>query len=208
MMSEAEEPFPSAKVHAAIKARLTAFDRHKKELLSILCNEYERQTKGRPFDKRDAWRRLRFAALVYLLEEASVDQKLATAPANKRIERLRQFGNALSRARRKADEVMSDGARGHLFLAWCEANGDPDLLDPILVQFDAEFDKVVAGLAALETAAFRAAEQARRRRGRPDGTAVLPHDCIIALEAIYRDITLKKCGAGPRPFARLVKKFF
>jgi hypothetical protein len=103
--------------------------------------------------------------------------------------------------------LTSDGVRGHLFWAWCEANGDPDLLDPILVRFDAEFDKAVAGLAGLERAAFRAAEQARQRRGRPEGAAALPHECIIALEAIYREITLQPAGAGPGPFARFVKEF-
>ncbi len=160
-----------------------------------------------PSMKMNSWRRLRFAATTYLWNEASVEQKIATIPAADRVKLLRQLGNALGEALCKVDEAIQTDARDHWFLAWCEATGTPVLTDPIIVHFDAEFYKAIASLAALKTAACLAAKQGRQRRGRPGGTAVLPHDCILALESIYRDITKGKSGAGPGPFARFVKDF-
>ena len=98
--------------------------------------------------------------------------------------------------------------RGALFVEWCEAHGNPDFTDPIMGKFETKFDKVVAGLADLETAAFRAAEQVRQKLGRPRGTGVLQQDFIIALELAYRDITGKPGGAGPGPFAKFIMRFF
>ena len=95
-----------------------------------------------------------------------------------------------------------------LFVEWCEAHGNPDFTDPIMGKFETKFDKVVAGLADLETAAFRAAEQVRQKLGRPRGTGVLQQDFIIALELAYRDITGKPGGAGPGPFAKFIMRFF
>ena len=92
-------------------------------------------------------------------------------------------------------------------MEWAEANGNPDFTSPIIVRFEEEFDKRVAGLAGLETAAFRAAETVRKKKGRPPGTAVLPHDFIVNLERAYRDITKRKAGAGSGPFFRFVIEF-
>ena len=38
--------------------------------------------------------------------------------------------------------------RGHWFVEWAEANGNPDFTDPIIYRFEEEFDKRVAGLGA------------------------------------------------------------
>ena len=81
-----------------------------------------------------------------------------------------------------------------LFVEWCEAHGNPDFTDPIMGIFETKFDKVVAGLADMETAAFRAAEQVRQKLGRPRGTGVLQQDLIVDLELAYRDITGKPGG--------------
>jgi hypothetical protein len=147
---------------------------------------------------------------VYLRKEASVGQKQMEAPAADRVKLLHQLGNALGEARCKVNEATQHDVRGRLFLAWCEAHGDPDLLE-FIDHLDVKFDEVVAGvvadLAALETAAFRAVRQVRQRPGRPGGTSVLQHDFIINLEHAYRDITGKPGGAGPGPFAQFVKKF-
>ena len=126
--------------------------------------------------------------------------------AGHRAKLLRQLGNTLRDARRKADEAMKT-VRGHWFVEWAEANGNPDFTHPIIVRYEEEFDKTVAGLAVLETAAFRAAETVRKKRGRPGGTTVLPHDVIIALESAYRDITKGNAGAGRGPFSQFVTKF-
>jgi hypothetical protein len=208
-MSDAEKPPPTAgekAVEAEIAAHLTAFDRHRKQLLDILRSEYKRSRQTNPFDEHYAWQHLRFVADIYLRNEADVSRKQAAIPAADRVELLLQLGNALGNAHRKVDEAMQT-VRGPLFLAWCEANGDPDLTDPIMDRYDAAFDKAIASLSAFETVAFRAAETVRRGQGRPPGTSIMPHDFIIALESVYRDITKRKAGAGPGPFAKFVKNF-
>ena len=115
-------------------------------------------------------------------------------PAGDRVKRLRQLGNALRDARRIADEAMKT-VRGHWFVEWAEANGNPDFTDPIIDRFEEEFDKRVAGLAGLETAAFRAAEAVRKKKGRPPGTAVLTHDFIVGLEMCIE--ILRRQNRGP-----------
>jgi hypothetical protein len=192
-------------------ARLAAFNRHRNDLLAILQAACERKPKTKSFDRKESWRHLEFMAWVYLKEEAQIEQKRMLAPAGGRAQLLRQLGTALGKGRCTLNEVIQDDLRGHLFLAWCESQGDPDLTDPIMDQFDTNFEILVASvagdLAALEEAAFRAARQLRQRPGRPGGTAVLQHDFIISLESTYRNITGKRGGAGPGPFAKLVQKF-
>ena len=127
-------------------------------------------------------------------------------PAADRVKLLRQLGHALRDARRKADEAMKT-VRGHWFVEWAEANGNPDFTDPIIGRYEEEFEKRVAGLVVLETAAFRAAETVRKKDGRPPGTTVLPHDFIIALESVYRDITKGNAGAAMDHSLEFVMKF-
>ncbi len=208
-MSDAQELAATAAekaVEAEIAAHETNFERHKDELLDLLRKVYERSPKTKPFDANNAWRHLTFVAYVYFRREAEVSQKRARMPAGDRVKLLRQLGNALCVARRKADEAMKT-VRGYWFVEWAEANGNPDFTDPIISRFEEEFEKRVAGLAGLETAAFRAAETARNRDGRPPGTGVLPHDFIIPLAGVYRDITKANSGAGDGPFARFVWEF-
>ena len=98
---------------------------------------------------------------------------------------------------------------GHVFVEWCEAHGNPDHLDPIIELYKGAFEKLVAGLTDLETAASRAAKYVggKKRRGPPSGTAALPHDFIVASETVYQDITKRKAGAGEGPFAEFVMRF-
>ena len=183
-MSNAEKAAPSAKekaVEAETAARKTNFERHKKELLDLLRKVYERERNTKPFDTHGAWRHLRILAHLYFRSEAEVSQEQAMMPAGDRVKLLRRLGNALRDARCTADEAM-ETVRGRWFVVWAEANGNPDFLDPIIDRFGEEFDKRVAGLAVLETAAFRAAETVRGKSGRPPGTAVLPHDFIVNFE--------------------------
>lgn len=208
-MSEADTQAPSASekaVEAEIEAGLTAFDERKEKLLDPLRKVYEYGQKTKPFDEDKAWRSLKFAAYVYLRREVEISQEQAMMPAGERAKMLRQLGSALGVARRKADEAMKT-VGGHWFIEWAEANGNPDFTNPIIERFEKQFDKKVAGLAVLETAAFRAAETVRRKKGRPPGTAVLSHDFIISLQSTYRNITKRNAGAGPGPFARFVKEF-
>jgi hypothetical protein len=195
-------------IEAAIEARLAEFDRYRDELLAMLQKVCERTRK--PFDKEYVWRHLRFCAWRYLKEEASAEKRMVVPPAD-RVEQLRQLGNALREARCKLDNAQNHVIRGVLFVEWCEAHGSPDFTDPIIGLYESNFDKVVAGvvagLADLETAARRAAEQVRQKTGRPAGTGVLQPDFVITLELAYRDITGKPGGAGPGPFAQFIMKF-
>jgi len=207
---EAHGPHPTATTtQRKMRARLAAFDNRRKDLLAIL----ERACKRKPkttFDKMKAWRDIRFMAIRYLEEEADIEERRMLAPAADRAKLMKRLGTALCDGRCRLNEMMHDDLRGRLFLEWCEAHGDPDLSDPVMDQFDAEFEQVVTavvvGLADLEAAAFRAAEQLRHRRGRPDGMGLLQHDFIIALESTYRGITGKPGGAGPGPFTEFVKE--
>jgi hypothetical protein len=212
MMSNSEEPAPNTKAEA-IKASneegLTAFDRHKKELLDMLRDVCERKPKTKPFDADNSWRSLRFAALAYFWNEGQEKLTRVTTPTTDRVKRLAQIEKGFSRACRLVDEAKQEGDFDYLFWAWYEAHSaynDEDPMGPLSAA-QIEFDKVVAGLVALETAAFRAAEQVRKRHGRPKGTGFLPYDCIICLESVYRDITGKRAGV-PGRFAQFVGAFF
>ena len=188
MTSNSEEP-----AHGdPFERRLAAFDRHKDDLVAILQKVCERRAK--PFDKNGAWRLIRIYAWSYLKGEARAKEKQKMVPAADRSKSLRQLGNTLRQARCMIGEAH---IRYPLFVEWCEAHGNPDFTDPIMGIFETKFDKVVAGLADLETAAFRAAEQVRQKLGRPRGTGVLQQDFIIGLELAYRDITGKPGGRAP-----------
>lgn len=189
--------------------RLTAFAQHKDELIAMLREAYERGPKTKPFDQERAWRHLKGIAQIYHQHEADVTKTLLKTPAANRIKLLRQFGDLLSKAHQKTDEMIPV-FRGPLFVEWCVANGNPDFTSPIIAHYDAAFDemvdKMVAGLAALEEAAFGAADSIPKKRGAPSGTTALPRDFILALESLYRDFTERKAGAGPGPFAQFVKE--
>ena len=105
-----------------------------------------------------------------------------------------------------------------LFSAWCEGTDEP--LASVVSNDDGSFamvrvpeqmfNKAVAGLAALETAALRAANEAHEKRagrGRPKGTKVLSVGDILVLAARYRESTGVKPGAGSGPFVRFVFAF-
>jgi hypothetical protein len=193
-----------------IEKRLAAFATHKQNLVTMLREAYGagRQNEA-PFNEERAWQQLQVSAWQYFQSEARLNEKLLEMPAAERIKLLRQLGDALSRARRKADETVPV-VHGRLFVEWCVANGDPDFSDPIIEHYGAAFDemvdKMVAGLAALEKAAFSAAASIPKRRGPPSGTAALPHDFILLLESLYRVSTDREAGAGPGPFARFAKE--
>ena len=185
-----------------LERRLAAFERHKEDLLAILQKVCERRAK--PFDKKDAWRRIRIYAWRHLEARSEEKQKL---PASQHRKSLRELGNALSQARCKLDETKGR-ALVVLFEEWCKARGIPDFDDRHVPIFNEVLADRIAGLAHLEAAAFCAVERVRQDPGRPRGTGVLQQDLIIALELAYRDITGKPGGVGSGPFAQFVMRFF
>jgi hypothetical protein len=207
-MTKAEELLTdhgAAKVNKAIDALLVEFDRHRGEILTELTNS-KRGPRPKPFDEQEAWGKLRFIAFTEFWRTAQAEQNKPGVDAADRATLLKEVGEALRDAKYKAREAIQL-ARGPWFLEWCIANGDPDFTDPIIAVAAAAFEKQIAGLAALESAAFRAADLVRRGPGFPGGTAALPHDLIVALESVYRDITKLEAGAGSGKFARFVKAF-
>jgi hypothetical protein len=190
-------------IEPAIEARLAEFDRYRDDLLAMLLKVCERTPK--PFDKKYAWRHVSLFAWRYLEEEESAEKRMMVPRAD-RVEQLRELGNALRRARSKLDETRHHVNLVVLFEEWCKARF-PDFTDRHVAIFDEALAALIAGLAELEIAASRAAEQVRPKHGRPIGTGVLQPDFIIDLELAYRDITGKPGGAGPGPFAQFVMKF-
>jgi hypothetical protein len=180
-----------------------AFERYRADLLAIL-----EKVCGQNFDAEKCSLVFELFKLDPWVPAAGRTKPLPTADYTKLLVKLR---NSLREARQTVGEVMRNRVlHFRLFGAWCDEQIDRDLQDVIEVQLDHEFHKlakdVVAGLAALETAAFRAAEKRRKRPGRPRGTGILPPGFIIELESAYRYMTGKPGGAGPGPFARFVKK--
>jgi hypothetical protein len=130
---------------------------------------------------------------------------------------LSKLATALKQSRTLV-EAMHDDVGNDLFSAWCEGTDEPlvslvrnDDGSLATVRLPEErFKKAVAGLAALETAALRAAGEAhdkREGRGRPKGTAVLPTGYIEVLATRYRESTGAKPGVGSGPFVRFVCAF-
>jgi len=181
-----------------------AFEQHMADLLAILESGHT----AKPLDQ-DSRKILRFSLWRY-----KGDTKLPRRPTADFIKTLLKLRNTLREARSALDDVMEGNYFLHLnlFSAWCDKQIDPDLQDVIIEdQLNAAFHKLAAdvdaGMAALETAAFRAAGNLRKRPGRPSGNGILPLCFIIELESVYRHITGKPGGAGHGPFARFVLKF-
>jgi hypothetical protein len=198
-----------------VRAALARFDQHK-AVLAILREAYKRGPKSKPFDAKNAWWHLSFLAAAYFCRGTAEGDALGTRQSGSigteklsaadRKKRLRELGKALSRARALTDKAMQDDFYFDLFSAWWEANGRCDIAPEITpVQIGCQFDKVVAGLSALETAACRAANNVHTR-GRPSGAGVLPPSYIFELARIYLQSTgLKPDDCGP--FVHLVREF-
>jgi hypothetical protein len=183
-----------------------AFERHMAVLLAMLEEVRGRTAKPLGPDSRSI---LQLCAFSYYMEA-----RPARVPTADLIKPLLKLRKALREARSTLDDIIEGSHFLYLklFSAWCEEQIDPDLQDEIIEnQLNAAFHKLAAdvdaGLAALETAAFRAAGNLGKRPGRPSDTGILPLRFIIELEAAYRHITGKPGGAGPGPFARFVRKF-
>jgi hypothetical protein len=175
-----------------VEARLIAFDRHKDDLIHHLQKACGR----RSFDPDTSWRHLRLFAWRYLLEEADAETRKRVP---KRIKQLRDLGNLLSEARAALDKM-----RGPMFVKWCEIHGGMDVFHPIN---ERRFDELTAGIADLGTAASGAAEDMRRKQGKPPGSGVLPPDFVIGLEQAYRNITGKPGTVSRGQFAQFIVKF-
>jgi hypothetical protein len=208
------EPVPSARDEAflrAIDAGLLKFERHKESLLALL-----RRARDPDPDEDDKWwLRLTNLAGGYFREGVKQRQ---TMPSGDRAKRLLILAKALGKARSLIDAAMGDDVGDDLFSEWQKGIGEPPVSvvhndDGSFALFqNAEewFKKEVAGLAALEVAAQRAAHRARRERvggGRPKGTSALPSGFILVLADFYRTSTAIEPVAGDSSFAKFVRAF-
>ena len=195
----------------AEKTGLAIFNQHKKNLLDMLRNVYERGPKAKPFDADKAWLSLTGLAGFYF-RQSSVKQEIM--PAADRIKRLRDITKVLERAHDLISEAMKSDVGVDLYSAWSEANacfreGPEDLglpLSPVRIKvFDPvrtkdKFDNVVSDLVTLKTAAA-AVDVPSKKRGR---RAILSWSEIWNLAALYRDSTDAMPGAGAGPFAEFI----
>lgn len=202
------EPTPNARaeaIKAAIDANSSAFEQHKEKLLAVLRDVHKRGgPRSEPFDPDKTWRQLTSIAQLYFWRGRL---RQDTMPAADRTKRLRELAKALGRARRLADKAMQDEVKAALFSAWHHPNVRYDVVPdgPLaLVRVEDEFDKVVAGLSALEAVARRAADDVGTKAGRPKGTGALQKDDIEGIAAVYRDSTGSMPGSGDGPFAKFV----
>ena len=212
------EPVPSARTDAvrrAIEAGLLKFEDHKEGLLAVLRGARNLETDLEPFAEDKWWLRLTNLAGLYHWE-ARVKQE--TMPSGDRAKRLLLLAKALGKARRLTDAAMGDDVRDDLFSAWQKDIDEPpvsvvrndDGSLSLVQNAEQRFKKAVAGFAALEVAAQKAADEARLERvggGRPSGTSALPPGYILTLADFFRKSTATEPAIGDGPFARFVRAF-
>jgi hypothetical protein len=220
-----EELAPDARteaVKAAIEPSLTAFERHKEQLLDMLRNAHKRGPKSEPFDADRVWSRLTSLAESYFWEARTKQEVTRSA---ERVARLRELAKALGKARALIDKAMQDDVGVALRASWWEGTSEYAKAKRFFVglfymyskgqgrfvDIERKFKKVVekemARLSALEAAAIRAADDVPTRRGRPKGTAILSQGDIELMAGQYQDTTGLKAGAGDGPFAKFVMEF-
>jgi hypothetical protein len=204
---EYEEAVPDARTKAvrdAIEAGLTKFETHKEALLANLHDAYQHGQRSEPFDAGRSWRRLTSLAGTYFWEARIKKDVMPDADRT----RLRNLAKALGSARTLVDEAIQSDVGNELCGAWWEgtseyAEAKGGFVD--LLYIEREFRKVTASLAALETAASRAADDIPPgKRGRPP---ILPEGYIEALAGVYRASTGLIPMAGGGPFTKFIIAF-
>jgi hypothetical protein len=214
---EYDQPVPSARVEAvraAIDAGLLNFERHKEALLDILRRA--RNPEFEPLEEDKWWRRVTNLAGIYFWEQRV--KQYETLPSGDRAKRLLILARALGKACSLTDKAMGDDVGDALFSAWQEETGvapvsivrnDDGSFSRMLSAME-KFKKEVAGLAPLEVAAKKAADEARRERvggGRPRGTSALSPGYILALAEFYGESTATEAATGGGSFVKFVRVF-
>jgi hypothetical protein len=200
---------------ATYAAELATLEQHRKPLLNILRNEYDRGPKSEPFDEDSSWRALVHAAIWPFRRQKEKHKEVLPA---RRVERLHELAEALSRARRLAERAMHDDVGWDLFRGWyAEANlsnsstgvinNNGSTLSCPSDEFEEVVASVVSGSTTIEAAASRAAVGVRKKRGPSPGRGILPPAEVYVLVGLYRKSTGLEPNMGPGPFAEFVEKF-
>jgi hypothetical protein len=199
-------------VRAAIEARFVEFDHHKEALLSILRDAHNHSPKSEPFNDDKWWFHLTSLARIYSWQARVKQERM---PVADREARLHELAKALGKARDLTDKAMQDDVGDDLFSAWWDETDEPPAsvvwnddgsFAPVR-NADEMFKETVAALAALATAALRAASEVHEKRTGRGRTGTVPPDCIDTLWVLYRDSTGTEPGAGHGPFVRFVCAF-
>ena len=210
---EYDEPVPDAKteaVKADIELKLAGFSGHKEQFLSLLHDAHDRGPQTEPFDEDKSWFGVEATAYQYFWRERAKQEIMSRGDCETRY---RAIADVLKPARSLVEEAaQSPDLANDLIWAWWEgtkeyAEAAGQFVD--LLHIEREFNKVVTGLAALEAAALRAAEEVHPGRGRPVGAgAALAPGYVLALAGVYRKNTEVKPGMErDGPFARFVREF-
>jgi hypothetical protein len=196
-----------SKPHPLIRARLSAFESQKKKLLETLAEGRRQKERKAVFDAEGYWRDLVRAAEFYFWD---VHMRENTPPNDLRVKDLTALKQNLSEATvlLRKNDVVIDLMRATFYqgrdptskATWTAA---PEATPKIL----SELQGAVAHLRKLETAASQAANDARRKAGRPQGSSTIPSEQIIVLAKLFRRATARVPGTGPGPFATFVAAF-
>jgi hypothetical protein len=208
------QPIPivsKKEARAPIAAKLTAFNKHRKTLLSRLRNECKKGPASGAFDANKSWNDLTQIAQLFFWGQ---DMEQDMLPSRDRVKRLNQLARALRHAHGLARRAMGDSVGDDLHRAWF-AQKNISLISvnqidkdgsSILTRTADEIKEAVASLTTLEAAVRAAAAtiDVPSATGRP---SLLPRDCIQGLARAYRSNTGSKPGRGAGPFADFASEF-
>jgi hypothetical protein len=199
-----EEPTPP--VDKLVKARLAAFDRHKKALLDRLSKK--RDPKSEPFDEEKWWRRLTRLAQAYFLWRTR-------PPGAKREKELRNLAKTLGRACNLVEKARQNNVGSELVSQLLDGVLPRDPRGQIVLGNDGSLravyfpeinlKEIVLNLETYQAAVLRAANDIPTRQ--PGKLPALPRSYIRALADVYQESTGWKPGAGSGPFYRFVAQF-
>jgi hypothetical protein len=207
------EPIPivsEKEAHAAIEAKLVAFNNNKNDLLKVLRDGCKSGPTSKPFDADKSWNEITCLARLYFWGKV---MKQNTMPTRDRIKRLRHLAKALRNAHGLARRAIGDGVGDDLYCAWFTHKEPPRSAikiekdgSSILTRMADEIKEAVVALEKLKVVsdAALAAIDTQSNTGRP---MLLPRDCIQGLARVYRNGTGLKPGRGDGPFAEFAYHF-
>ncbi len=177
----------------ALSAQLS---KHKVAILSSL-----RVPNARPINEDEAWKAILSVARLYARDPPPHKAMSVEERAKSRL-----IAQALGKARTEIDEALELPNLANMLVgSWEERTESDERLPYPFRQTD--FWLMMDGLSALEAMAIQVAKDANRKRGRPEGTAILPSEIILRLAGVYQGCTGLEPGAGSGPFARFVSTF-
>lgn len=189
-----------------IELKLVLFNKHKKEILAKLFDDYN-HTQPSERDKK-IWLRIETIAYQYFARQIL---KLTVKSNADQVARYGAIASASKRARTKIEKLRYDDIARPEMGKWLD--GIEELADAtsnflnclyIAANFDRKIESSLESLVELEAAANRVADEVHKGSGRPEGGSILPHNYTSAFMEIYQE--------SPNPtdnkrFANLIQQF-